>query len=144
MKHQRTEVEKLQAVLDVLEEAIIETSSEELRYEIESTGSSADEIIASVTADINAAVSRYRRKALHAARKGYQEAVADVGSGSEMSSKDSTGARKLLQKILKKNANLSSPLTLAAREGKELSDEDLRTLLQDLADLGLQIDESEQ
>ena len=52
-----------------------------------------------------------------------------------------TAARRRLDRLLAHDAKAAGGLTLAARNGQGLSDDDVRTMLEDLAELGIVPDE---
>ena len=56
---------------------------------------------------------------------------------------DPAEARRRLERVLRQDPDTARKLTLAARNGQGLSDNDVQGLLQDLADLGIDTDREE-
>lgn len=63
--------------------------------------------------------------------------AADRQHGAQVVKLDPQEARRRLNSVLEKNPGIESRLTLAARKGVHRSDEDVQSMLEDLAELGL-------
>lgn len=57
--------------------------------------------------------------------------------GAQIVKLDPIKARRLLDSVLDKNPGVAGQMTLAARKGVHRSDEDVQSMLEDLAELGL-------
>lgn len=129
-------LEQLQALVDPVADAIIEMSPQEFLTFQKSIGLNPDaeqkwvkDLIATVTGTSVSTPIEATQQALQGIRhKKTPPAI-------PRSAKD---RRSLLERLMRSdNGLLPQELTLAFREGKNLSDNDIEGLLEDLADLGI-------
>ncbi|MES9902813.1 MAG: hypothetical protein ABW168_09030 [Sedimenticola sp.] len=135
MTHPITKVEMLQALIDSLEEEIISTSDEEISEEVLSEGRTMDDAVAGTRKLIGAQIKLYRQKKLKAAKEGCRRSIIRK-VGESLIPDDPSEQRSLLHRIVMGGC-APRELTMAFREGKEMSDEDVAGVLEDLRELGL-------
>jgi hypothetical protein len=143
MTHPKNDVERLRLLEDALEEMLISAPDEAVLEEVRLQGIDPAAAAAAVTRLIEAQIKLSRQSALHAARDGYLRVSESINRGLIIPA-TTEERRGLLQRILSRTAAMPVGLTLAFREGKDLSDEDVASMLADFADLGLLNDESQQ
>jgi hypothetical protein len=91
--------------------------------------------------------SQFESIAAAIARRRLAEAKAAVAaqrSPATVSRLDLVAARRHLERLLAQDPETAQKLTLAARKGQSLSDDDVLDMLADLKELGFQVDEDEQ
>jgi hypothetical protein len=127
----KTERARLQRTLDRLVEDIMLKSDEDLLAELSSSGENPSELEARATTAINAAVKRAGRERLAAARsqiaRRHGSSIPDVGL-------NLGNARLIYSRVRMRKSTASE--TLAARNGSELSDQQMLDILKDLLALG--------
>lgn len=128
--------EMLDYLADVLVEDILDTSDAELLSEAaEESGSHVAEA-SRVREILKTAQTLAAKKRLNAARAAVdqQEQVPQRG---KVISLNPSQARRTLATVLQKHPESTQEFTLAARKGKDLSDSDVLSMLEDLQELGL-------
>jgi hypothetical protein len=91
--------------------------------------------------------SQFESIAATIARRRLTEAKAAVAakrSPANVTRLDLVAARRQLERLLAQDPETAQKLTLAARKGQSLSDDDVLDMLADLKELGFQVDEDEQ
>lgn len=139
MGTKRTNEQRLRSLVDALVEDVLTASDEELLAELAEDGGAAA-LKAELAADIEAAKARLGRAKLHAARKAVSAEQRDSRKARQRFSPDE--ARRRLSRSVAGSSG-ASRLTLAARKGQGVPDEDLDGLIEDAADLGINLSESE-
>jgi hypothetical protein len=137
MESERASHERLRRLADFFVEDVLSASDEEILAELDGEGG-ADALKAEMTADVEAAKTRLGKAKLAAARRAVSADRTQRHSRQEFGPDQ---ARKRLTDAVKGHA-ASSRLTLAARDGQSIPDEDLEGLIEDATDLGLNIGEA--
>jgi hypothetical protein len=91
--------------------------------------------------------SQFESIAATIARRRLTEAKAAVAAQRSLATVtrlDLVAARRQLERLLAQDPETAQKLTLAARKGQSLSDDDVLDMLADLKELGFQVDEDEQ
>lgn len=127
--------EGLQLVLDALAESILNASDQEIIEEIKSENRDPDVVAKDVQAVITASVNAYRKQRLVAAQQGYRQTTRRRLSY-ESIPENASDRLALLTSILTGRTDLPKEITMAFREGKGLSEDDVLSVLEDLAELG--------
>ena len=123
-------------LLDDLEQELLSMPSNELQEEMKEEGEEIEVIASTVQQVIANEIKRHKQQKLHAARENYERAI--EGSKSIVEIPDSPNDRRdLLMTIIAQQSQIPQSLTLKFREGGEMDDEDISSLLEDLAQLGL-------
>ncbi len=126
---------QLRALLDAVEADILKATDAEIREDILAGGEDSEEIARHMRAIVEGAVAAHRKQKLRAARAAYDTASA---RRTDAHIPDEPQARRsLLERLIASGVQLPQGLTLAFREGKDMSDSDVETILEDLAALGL-------
>jgi len=124
----------LDRLADALVEDILSASDEEILAEARQDTESPEKMVAATRAVFGRALLREAKARLSSARAAVQrERQQGTSSVRSLSSQD---ARRQLQSVLKQDPELEGKLTLAARKGEGLSDEDVYGMLEDLEALG--------
>ena len=126
-----TGTEELRRIGDAIDESILNASSEELREELAAQGLDVAKVVAEMDAMTARAKAAGAKMRLEEAKRQLQSFKAGV---SNVSPFDREVARRLLQKM-KSGGSESSPVMMAARKGKGLSQSDEEGVLDDLAQL---------
>lgn len=113
---------------------ILNMTDEEILAEITADGEDLKQIAKESEDIFECAVTTCGKSRLATAR---QSVLADRQQGSKILRSNLKAARQKLEKILKQHPETLSKLTLAARNGKGLSDSDVFSMLQDLEELGV-------
>ena len=143
MSSPKNHMEKLRALLDAVEEDILRASDEEI---IEDTKTAREDPEASaqhVQSLIQSGIKRQRQKKLRAAREGYNRSAARQQRSTSPLPDDSAERRALLDGILASHGNVPREITMAFREGKHMSDDDVASILDDLVELGILAEKNE-
>jgi hypothetical protein len=136
MNRPKSDTEKLNSLLDALEESILKTSGAEIIEEIRQEGKDPEAAANDVQQLIAAQIKQHRRKKLREAQEGYQKAAA-ASSRRPVAIPDSPAERRLLvASVLSRRPDVPTEITVSWREGRYASDDDVASLLEDLADLG--------
>lgn len=120
---------------------ILNMSDEELLAEVKADGEDPKQIAEVARGILERARTTSGKSKLAAARKAVLSARKQV---SLVSSLDPSNARKKLETVLAQYPETHSKLTLAARKGEGLSDEDVRGMLEDFEELGITLPNNEQ
>lgn len=123
----------LDRLTDALVEEILETSDDDLIAEIEAEGDDPKTIADYMRSLYERAFSNTAKTKLIAAKAAVEQQRKTTAPVVCMSNID---ARKKFNSIVERRPNLMKKLTLAARNGEELSDRDIQGFLEDLNELG--------
>ena len=134
METKRTNQEKLWRLADALIEDVLSTSDEDILRELDEV-SDAEALKAEIAADIEAAKARLGKAKLAAARRAVSAERRTTRPRHRFSRHQ---ARTRLSTAMAGSA-AASRLTLAARHGEAVPDEDLDGLIEDASDLGLDL-----
>jgi hypothetical protein len=132
--------EKLLRLADALFEDLMSTPDAELLSELEKFGPSPSDVEAQAAADLDEALARIGREKLAVAQAGV--ATQPRRTRKPRSDNVARARRRLAQAFSPKDAT-KGRMTLAARLGQDMPDEDIEGLIEDAADLGIDIDETE-
>ena len=136
--------ERLRALLDAVEQSIFTATDQEILEDIRDEGRDPQAVADEVRRLIGSRLATHRRQKLAAARKGYRQVVsATPQPARQLMPEDPAVQRALLASIVATHAGIPRAITLAFRDGKHVSDEDVRSTLEDLAELGFLDDEAE-
>ena len=129
---------KLDRLTDVLVDDILQTPDSEILSEVADNGKSVTTEVHSIREILKNAKSQVAKNRLVAAR----DAVARQKNAEQMFKGkvillSPEEARHELDNILRKHPESAQEFTLAARKGKDLSDSDVMSMLEDLRELGL-------
>jgi hypothetical protein len=132
----KTDQAKLQALLDAVEEMVLDASDEEILEDVRLDGRNPETAADELAELIGAQIKAHRQQKLQVAREGYRRSVAGGARRSGAIPDDPAGRRALLHSILVSRADVPKEITMAFREGEDLSDDDVASVLEDLAKLG--------
>ena len=113
---------------------ILEMTDEELLTEIKSDGQNPKEIAQSTRNIFDRAVTSCGKARLAIAKKAV---LSEHRQNLSFVRSDPSIARQKLEEVLTKHPEMREKLTLAARKGKGLSDNDVLGILEDLEELGV-------
>lgn len=137
MKKPKNDGERLQAVIDAVEESILNASDEELAEDIRLEGREPKAVAADVQRLIAGQIKAQRQQKLRAAKAGYAAHGKQRRSSRLSQLTNPAERRALLQQVLSRPEGIPDSLTMAFREGRAMSDNDVAGLLEDLDQLGL-------
>lgn len=133
----RPSKEKLDCLIDSLVEDLLNTPDDELLHEMEENHINAKLITESVKAGAMLQVQLYRKQKLLDAKKAYREKTDSLNSSAPSREISISRLKERIEQIISvRSEAMSSSLTLAFREGKEMSKDDMQSLLEDFRDLG--------
>lgn len=124
----------LDRLADVLVEEILNASDQDILAEVKEDGEDPAAIAAEVQTVFENARAKVAKRRLAAAKAG---AAASRRRTADVVRLDPAEARRTLERALARDPETASKLTLAARKGETLSDEDVRGMLEDLDELGI-------
>lgn len=131
----KNDEERLEYLIESIEDSILSASDEEIVEDFSSNGQDPAKIASNAMTLIRGQLNAERKQRLATARQGYLRTVGQR-SASRSLPVDPQERRGLLERIMFLETQLSAELTLAFREGKEISDRDVTSMLEDLAELG--------
>ena len=143
MSRPKNHIEKLGALLDAIEENILQASDEEIIEEKKASGEDPEAAARHVQSIIQSGIKKQRQKKLRAAREGYNQAIVRQQRRTPMLPDDPVERRALLDAVLASKQSVPRGITMAFREGKHMSDDDVTSILEDLIELGILSDEEE-
>jgi len=134
MKRQ-SHLEKLTRLADALAEEVLSAPDDEILSEAEGEFSSVQDEAGHVLGILEKAKQQAAKRRLYAAK----EAIAQYKNQTmgKVIILDPAAARRKLDQILKEHPESTQEFTLAARKGRDLSDSDVLSMLEDLQELGL-------
>jgi hypothetical protein len=124
--------EELERIEDALVETLLSASGEELRGELTAAGNDPEACVAEVEAAIASARKESWQRRLESARAAL--AVWRAKSG-RIDETERERARTRLERLRAGDRELDAKLMMAARKGEGLSERDLESLLEDMAEL---------
>ena len=130
-------VTNLQSLLDDVEKSILEASDEEILQEARDDGENIETLVSDVSQIISNSINGSRKLKLRTAREAYERAVQSRQSGSNVIPDSASERRKMLKQLISAPNNIPAEITVVFREGQDLSDEDVESLLENLLELGL-------
>lgn len=136
MSYQKNSIDKLREFLDAVEEDILRASDEDIIEETKRAGEDPEAAAQSVQQLIDSSTKRQRQKKLRTAREGYNRLVAQQRRRISPIPSDPAERRALLDGILANRGDVPREITMAFREGGHMSDDDVSSILEDLAELG--------
>lgn len=139
MTRPKNDIERLRTLIDAVEESILNASDEEILEDICLEGRDPDQVARSVQNMIGAKIKAHRQQKLKAAREGYAR-VSQNRRSPLATLKDPVARRALLERIIATRDDLPAGITMAFRQGGEMSDEDVASLLEDLSQLGIPLE----
>lgn len=142
MTRPKNDEDRLRYLVDAIEESFLSASDDEIVDDIRLQGRDPEAAADAVRQLIQAQIKVERQKALHAAKQGLRIASLSRHRNSPIPS-DTGQRRGLVDRIMSGRAAIPMEITLAFREGKGMSDEDVAGLLEDLAELGLINDDND-
>lgn len=131
----KNDEERLEYLIESIEDSILSASDKEIVEDFRSNGQDPAQIASSAMALIREQLNAERKQRLVTARQGYLHAVGQRSLSRSLPA-NPRERRGLLERIMSARARLPAELTLAFREGKEISDRDVTSMLEDLAELG--------
>ena len=132
----RTDEQRLEALTDALADSILEESDAEVIEELRLTGIDPDAEAARTKAMMLATVKAFRQRALNAARAAYSHQI----EGMERKSyaiPETPAARRRLFSIFIQRPQFTQFVTAQYRDLDKLTDNDIESYLEDLAELGI-------
>jgi hypothetical protein len=137
----RSDKDKFDRIVGAIDDTIFAASRAELEAEYREAGRDPAGAAARARDKIAAAITAHGKKAMRAAKERARRA-AEAAPPLQVAtlSRDSAEARGKLARLLKRPG---APTTLAARDGKGMSDNDVESLIADLAELGITEGESD-
>lgn len=136
MPADRDYVEDLQTILDALAESVVEEPDDQLLAEMKDSGQDPNALRAHVRDILRQAVKQTQQRPLREARKAY-EARRNAMEESSYTLPDSADERRtLFMNVVARNPAVGGMLTAHFREFDKLEDDDIRSCLRQLADLG--------
>lgn len=136
MSRPKSDIEKLASLLDTIEESITQASDKEIIEEGKLEGKDPTAVAERVHQLITAQIKNFRQKKLRAAQEGYQRSISEEARLFRPIPDNPSDRRTLLTKILRTRPDVPREITVAFREGEYISDADVASLLEDLAELG--------
>lgn len=135
MKVPKNDEDRLRFVIDAIEASIISCADEEIIEDACYDGQDPDEIAGRMRGLIGAQIKASRQAALRTAQEGCRRASTRNQKTSRIPS-DANERRSLLSRLINASSGFTTELTLAFRDGKSISDEDVSSMLADLLELG--------
>ncbi len=126
----------LDGILDGLAESIAGEAPEELLEEARAAGQNAEMIAEDVKNTLQAALKKFEQRKLEAAREAYRLHCVDEPENRDSVARTPDGRRRQLSAILESNPQIGAVLTTQHRGFESLSDQDVESALEDLAELG--------
>lgn len=140
MTNKRIFDDKLVRLIDALVEEALSAPDDEILADFEQLGLSRTDIEAQALADLDEALARVGKAKLLAARAAVAVEPRRKHGQRPRSIPD---ARKRLARAFAPKETTRGRMTLAARLGQDMPDEDIEGLIEDAADLGIDIDKTE-
>jgi hypothetical protein len=125
----------LQSLFDNLAEAVEHASPDDLLAEAKAAGQDTERIAAEVKNTLLDAVRNFEQRKLHAARHAYRKRSTELSCKRFALPDGASERRKMLIDAAATNQRVAR-VTAKFRDLRELSDEDVRSALEDLMDLG--------
>jgi Fic family protein len=136
MADKRTDQEKLDALIEALSDSVLEESDDEILEEMRMEGVDMHKESARMKAMMLATVKACRQRALNAARESYKRQIDHMENKRYTIPKTATERRKLFTLFTQK-PQFAQFVTAQYRNLEDVTDNDIETYLEDLADLGI-------
>jgi hypothetical protein len=131
-----TDEQRLQALTNSLADSILEESDAEVIEELRLTGVDPDAEAARMKAMMLATVKAFRQRALNAARAGYSRQIEGM-ERKPYALPGSPAARRRLFSLFIQRPQFAQFVTAQYRDLDKLTDNDIKSYLEDLAELGI-------
>jgi hypothetical protein len=132
---------KVQRFLAAMEASILRAPDEEVLEDASGAEKQRDQAAARVDELLRTEIKGWRQHNLRAAQEKYRAARAAKPRSAHIPG-DPEHRRALLTKLVASSSALPKGLTMAFRDGKGLSDDDVKSVLEDLADFGFLDDDN--
>ena len=126
----------LDGILEGLAESVAREDPEELLEEARTAGQNPESIAQRLKNVALAALRKFEQRKLEAAREAYYLRAAKGPDNKESVASTPDERKRQLSAILQSNPDIGAVLTAQHREFESLSDEDVQSTLEDLAELG--------
>ncbi|MGA8644183.1 hypothetical protein [Candidatus Binatus sp.] len=136
MANNRTDQEKLDALIDALDDSILEASDEDLLEELRMRGVDPDAEAARLKTMMLGTVKAFRQRALEAARAAYSSQIKKMEKKPYSLPKTPKERRQLFS-LFTQQPQFAEFVTAQYRDLENLTDNDIETYLEDLAELGI-------
>jgi len=136
MSNKRTDQQKLDALIDALGESVLEESDEELFEDLRRKGVDIHTESARIKAMLQSTVKTFQQRALETAREAYKRQIERMETQRYSIPETATERREMFSFITKQSA-LADFVTAQYRDLESLTDNDIETYLEDLAELGI-------
>ena len=136
MANKKTESERLEAMFDALAESICNESDEELLEDLQQEGVDPEAETNRLQYMMLETLKAFQQRGLVSAQEGYRRRVEQL-EGKEYPIPESRQERRSLFSLILRQPQYAGLVTAQYRDLKDLSDEDIETCLEDLAELGI-------
>jgi hypothetical protein len=136
MSSNRTDAEQLQAIFDSTTDSLTEASDQDILDEARLQGLDPDAEATRVKALMLETVRAFQQRALREARKAYDAQSAQTAKQHSIPNTPSE-RRELFSFVLTRQPQYAELFTAQHREFTDLTDSDIETYLEDLAELGV-------
>jgi hypothetical protein len=136
MSNKRTDQERFDALADALGESILQERDEEALEELRMSGINPDAEAIRVKTLILARVKAYQQRRLRAAREGYDQQIEKLEQKTYLIPK-TPGERRDLFSLILRRPQYAGYVTAQFRDLESLTDNDIKSQLEDLAELGI-------
>lgn len=129
---------KLKTLIDNLVEDLLATPDTELLQQAEAAGVNVESLIGAVRGDLMREVAIYRKRLLVEAQTGFRERVSMEQESARRKKPTREQMEALVARLLsERSGDIPKSLTLAFREGRMMSDNEMESLIDDLTELDL-------
>ena len=136
MANKKTESERLEAMIDALGESICNESDEEILEDLRQDGVDPEAEAARLKMMMLDTVKTFQQRRLIAAREGYSRRIEQLEK-KKYPIPESAPERRTLFSFVLQQPQFANLVTAQYRELKDLTDDDIETYLEDLAELGI-------
>ena len=136
MANKKTESERLDAMFDALGESICNESDEEILEDLRQEGIDPEAEAARLRTMMLDTVKAFQQRRLIVAREGYRRRVEQLEKRKYPIPESAQERRSLFSFVLQQ-PQCARLVTAQYRELKDLTDDDIKTYLEDLAELGI-------
>ena len=136
MANKKTESERLEAMFDALGESICNESDEEILEDLRQEGIDPEAEAARLRTMMLDTVKAFQQRRLIVAREGYRRRVEQLEKRKYPIPESAQERRSLFSFVLQQPQR-ARLVTAQYRELKDLTDDDIKTYLEDLAELGI-------
>ena len=136
MANKKTESERLEAMFDALAESICNESDDELLEDLRQEGVDPEAEANRLKNMMFDTLQAFQQRGLVSAQEGYRRRVEQL-EGEKYPIPKSRQERRSLFSLILQQPQYAGLVTAQYRDFKDLSDEDIETCLEDLAELGI-------